>query len=230
MTHKAVIFDLFGTLVDSASQEVVSDSYKAPAELLGVDVDRFTATWLDVRRARDAGMFGSTAGDIHHVCEIMGVHPDAATVEKIVAQRRDMYRIVNPRPSVIPTMKKLREAGVGIGLISDCGWELPSVWQGWSLAPWIDAKVFSCEEGVTKPDPRLYRLACERLGVRPEQCLYVGDGGSLELTGARAVGMHPVLIRVDYEHHMDRYREDAMKWTGPIISDISEVLGHIGIT
>jgi putative hydrolase of the HAD superfamily len=229
MNYDAVVFDLFGTLVDSASGEMVSDSYKLPASLLGVDVEKFTATWLDLRRARDAGQFGSTAGDVLHVCGILGLHPNAAIVDQIVAQRRDMYRITNPRATVIDTMQKLRAAGVKTGLISDCGWELPAVWDGFSFTSLIDAKVFSCEEGVVKPDPHLYHLACERLGVQPARCLYVGDGGSRELTGALAVGMHPVLIRVDYEHHMDSYRPDAMEWKGPVISDISEVLDHVGV-
>lgn len=229
MNYDAVVFDLFGTLVDSANQEMVYDSYKVPAALLGVNVERFTATWLDLRRARDAGIYGSTAGDIRHVCEILSVHPDAATVDTIVKQRQDMYRITNPRASVVPTMNRLKSAGIKIGLISDCGWELPAVWDGFSFAPLIDAKVFSCQEGVTKPDAKLYHLACERLKVQPERCLYVGDGGSRELTGAISVGMHPVLIRVDYEHHMDAYRVDAMEWKGPVIGDISEVLDRVGL-
>jgi putative hydrolase of the HAD superfamily len=229
MNYDAVIFDLFGTLVDSASQEVVYDSYKAPAALLGVDVEKFTSAWLDLRLERDSGKYGSTAGDIRHVCKTIGLHPDAASVDQIVKHRLDMYRSTQPRATVIDTMTRLRSAGVKIGLISDCGFELPSIWDSFSIAPLIDTKVFSCLEGVTKPNPRLYHLACERLSVQPSRCLYVGDGGSRELTGALAVGMHPVLIRVDYEHFMDSYREDALEWKGSVISDISEVLGQLGI-
>jgi len=50
-----------------------------------------------------------------------------------------------------------------------------------------------------KPDPRIYHLALERLKVKPQDCLYVGDGSSHELTGARKVGMHPVQIHVPDE-------------------------------
>jgi len=67
------------------------------------------------------------------------------------------------------------------------------------------------------------------LEMLPEQCLYVGTGGSRELTGASRVGMRPVLIRVDYESFLDAYRPDALEWTGPIISDISEVLGLVEV-
>jgi len=43
----------------------------------------------------------------------------------------------------------------------------------------------------------MYRLACTGLAVTPAECLYVGDGGSGELTGAAAVGMRPVLLADD---------------------------------
>ena len=95
----------------------------------------------------------------------------------------------SPRSTVLDTLAKLQSTGVKTGLISDCGSEVPDIWPGLALAPLMDATVFSCCVGVTKPDPSMYRLACERLGVDASRCLYVGDGGSRELTGARAMGM-----------------------------------------
>lgn len=229
MNYDAVIFDLFGTLVDSAAQEFVDESFRGPAAALGVDVKKLAQAWLSFRLERDSGKYGSTEGDIQRLCEILELKPDPASVEEFRKQRLDLYRGTKPRATVIGTLTKLRASGVKVGLISDCGFELPGVFDGFPIAPYIDAKVFSCLEGVRKPDPLLYHRACGRLGVEPSRCLYVGDGGSHELTGARTVGMHPVLIRVDYERFMDRYREDAMQWKGPVISDISEVLGHVGI-
>jgi putative hydrolase of the HAD superfamily len=58
----------------------------------------------------------------------------------------------------------------------------------------LDAVVFSYELGVRKPDPRIYRHALDALGARPEDTLFVGDGGSDEHRGARAVGMRSVLV------------------------------------
>lgn len=229
MNYEAVIFDLFGTLVDSASQEFVDESFRGPAAALGVDTGKLAKAWLSFRLERDEGRYGSTEGDFRRLCEILELRPDQKSIEQFKQQRLDMYRSTKPRATVLDTLARLRASKIKIGLISDCGFELPGVWDGLSLAPHIDAKVFSCLEGVRKPDPRIYHLACERLGVQPARCLYVGDGGSRELTGALAVGMHPVLIRVDYERHMDPYRADAMEWTGPVIADISEVLRHVGV-
>jgi putative hydrolase of the HAD superfamily len=61
----------------------------------------------------------------------------------------------------------------------------------------FDVTVFSCDAGILKPDPRIYRLATDGLGLPPEQCLYVGDGGHRELRGAREAGLATALT-VEY--------------------------------
>ena len=56
-----------------------------------------------------------------------------------------------------------------------------------------DVVVYSHEEGVLKPDPRSYAIVCERLGVAPEQSVFV-DNVAANVDGARAVGMEGVLF------------------------------------
>jgi putative hydrolase of the HAD superfamily len=67
-------------------------------------------------------------------------------------------------------------------------------------------------------------MAADSLKVKPQDCLYIGDGSSKELTGALQVGMHPVLIHNPDEtidaHYIDR-EED---WDGPVISSLQEIL------
>ena len=52
----------------------------------------------------------------------------------------------------------------------------------------------SAVEGVEKPDPAIFRLALERTGVAPEDALYAGDIYSIDVVGARAAGLRPVLV------------------------------------
>jgi len=63
------------------------------------------------------------------------------------------------------------------------------------------------------------------LGVEPQDCLYIGDGSSRELTGALQVGMHPVIIRVPDESTDTHFVEREENWEGPEISSLQEVLG-----
>jgi putative hydrolase of the HAD superfamily len=93
---------------------------------------------------------------------------------------------------VLPVLDLLRASGFRLGLISDCSSELVEDWAATEFAARIDAPVFSWQEGYRKPDPRLYATASARLGVPPDACWYVGDGGSREFQGALAAGMHPI--------------------------------------
>ena len=112
-------------------------------------------------------------------------------------------------------------------MISNCGSLIPLIWRGTPLAPLVDAPVFSCSAGLRKPDPRIYSLACELLAVLPEDCLYVGDGGDGELTGASRAGMDAVLVHAPAVDLNDGRHDDARSWTGPSVLALSEVLGLV---
>ena len=74
-------------------------------------------------------------------------------------------------------------------MLSDSSPDVPPLYAETPLAEWVDASVFSCLVRLKKPDPDIYELVCKYLRVSPNQCVYVGDGGSRELSGAQAVGM-----------------------------------------
>ncbi len=62
------------------------------------------------------------------------------------------------------------------------------------MAGLFDVEVFSYEVGAVKPEPEIFELCLRRLGRRAADCVFVGDGGSNELTGARAVGLRTVFV------------------------------------
>lgn len=91
------------------------------------------------------------------------------------------------------------------------------------MAALVDARVLSCEAGRKKPDPVLFATIARQLGVAPDACLYVGDGGGRELSGASACGMHAVMLRAaDWYTSAAHAREDD--WAGPWVPSLSAVL------
>ena len=72
----------------------------------------------------------------------------------------------------------------------------------------FDAEVFSCSVGLRKPDPKIYRLALDELGVASEEAIFVGDGANDELAGAERVGMTAVML--------ERPGEEQPEWSGRI--------------
>jgi putative hydrolase of the HAD superfamily len=112
--------------------------------------------------------------------------------------------------------------------VSDCSIETPTIWDDTWLSHALDAHSFSCQLGVRKPDPTIYLSATRTLGVSPEECLYVGDGGSHELSGAKALAMHAVLISDPREDGRERPDEE-INWTGDRITSLREISPLLGI-
>jgi len=193
----AVVFDLFGTLVPNFSMPEMERVLREMAVLLGAPAQPVVRLWLETFPQRAVGTFPTIGANIAHICRTLEVSVE----ERLVSRAADRWlalerRALIPRDDAIETLSQVKEAGLTTGLISDCSYPLPEMWPDTPFARLIDAPVFSCEAGMRKPDPRIYHLACNRLGIRPEQCLYVGDGGSQELTGASRVGMQAVLLHV----------------------------------
>lgn len=95
---------------------------------------------------------------------------------------------------VAPAFARLRSAGLRVGIVSNWDTRLAGILSGLGLGPLIDDIVSSAVVGLHKPDPRIFELACERLGVRPERCAHVGDHYYADVLGARTAGLLPVLI------------------------------------
>ena len=94
-------------------------------------------------------------------------------------------------PEIYPLLKTLREQGYKLAILSNCSQEEVTLLQDSALAPLVDHLILSYETGLCKPQPEIYQLAAEKLGVTCEDCVFIGDGGSRELYGAAQVGMQP---------------------------------------
>ena len=233
MKYDAIIFDLFGTLVDNFGGGYL-DALRSDgvlAELSGGQDEQFINIWCDdeAYHMRIVGMLGTPAEAIRHVCRAMGTAPSDSAVERAVAVRWKYFDgALTPRPDVPGTLAAIRDAGMKLALMSVASPEVPILWQAGPLAPLFDEAVFSCDVGFDKPDPRFYETVCLRLDTPPQRCLYVGDAGGSELSGAIAAGMEAALICAPHEQEIVMVREDASNWTGPRIEAISEVLELIG--
>ncbi|MFD5402239.1 HAD family hydrolase [Streptomyces griseorubiginosus] len=92
-----------------------------------------------------------------------------------------------PYPDAAEVLRSLRERGIGVGVVSNIGWDLRPVFRAHGLDPYVDAYVLSYEHGVQKPDARLFKTACAALGVEPGDVLMVGDDRRAD-GGAAALG------------------------------------------
>jgi putative hydrolase of the HAD superfamily len=129
-----------------------------------------------------------------------------------------------PRDGAIETLDELQRRGFKRGVISVCSSDVEEVWDETELAPHVDDVVLSCTVGLSKPDPRIYELACERLEVTPDECLFVGDGANDELAGAQRVGMRAVCVLPP--GRIEPIWREARGWE-PTIRSLPEVLALV---
>jgi len=225
MKYKAVIFDLFGTLVPNMSLSEHRAVLTRMAHALSAPPDDFAQLWFDTFNERSTGIFQSPDDNVAYICRTLGVSVNETQV-KLATRIRFDYSVQSmvPRSDAIETLSHLKYEGCKTGLISDCSAEVPAIWKDTPFVELIDVAIFSCSVGVKKPDPRIYQLTTNQLGIKPQECLYIGDGSSQELTGASQVGMHAVLLRLPDEDGTDAHRIDSEEWHGPTISSLKDVL------
>jgi putative hydrolase of the HAD superfamily len=224
MNYSAIIFDLFGTLVDDFASSV-GQMHQEMAAALAVPYEQFMQLWGQTAKMRIIGAFETVEANIKYVCDAMNARPEADQISQAVEIRMKYIReALRPRPDAVTTLRQLKEQSCKIGLLSNCSIEIPILWPQTTFADLVENPVFSSRERLKKPDLRIYHLACERLGVTPERCLYIADGEDHELTAAAKAGLHPVLIRTSSQETRGESHQETREWQGATITGLAEVL------
>ncbi len=226
MKYKAVIFDLYGTLVENFPASESYEVLKRMASGLAVSHDDFTAQWKAAFAERMNGNDRDFQACIRNICRRLGAQPSGEQIDLAASIRCEMTQreVMSYCEGAVEVLSYLKANGYKTGLVSNCSMETTRVWTKTLLAPLIDVPVFSCTERVMKPDPRIFLIAIEKLGVPPEECIYIADGMSSELTTASNLGMQAVLVETP---HDSEYEHDRETWQGHRISSLKEVLNLI---
>ncbi|GAB3144241.1 hypothetical protein GCM10027290_22130 [Micromonospora sonneratiae] len=223
--YRAVLFDFFGTLTRPVQR---GWRHAAVADTLGCSPDALVDVLDQSYYLRATGSLGDAEASLRWIGRRTSARPSEAALRTALATRFAAIRAdTRLRAEAVGALRALRRYGLRIGLVSDCTHELPVLLSSLPVAPLIDARVFSIRLGRCKPDPAVFLTACRRLGVPPEDCLYVGDGGSRELTGATRAGMTAVrLAAPDLDGHLV-FNSDT-GWDGPTLTSLSQVVDLVG--
>ena len=141
--------------------------------------DHERAWWYAVvRRAFGAG--GTSA------------HFDACFTELFdVYARAAAWRVFPDAPAAL---RALRARGLRVGVVSNFDTRLVGLLEHLGLAPFVDRIVHSTRVGVAKPDPAIFHITLEALGVSPAEALHAGNEVVADVEGARAAGVRAVLV------------------------------------
>ncbi|MDF3299349.1 HAD family hydrolase [Streptomyces tropicalis] len=201
----AVLFDFSGTLfrvesteswlravLDDAELHMGEEELRSAAQALeaagalpgGVHPTRIPEQLADLWRDRDR------SAELHRAAFTAVSRQVALPAEALHDALYDRHMTPaawTPYPDTAEVLRALRDRGVAVGVVSNIGWDLRPVFRARGMDAYVDTYVLSYEHEIQKPDPRLFRLACEALGAAPGETLMVGDDRRAD-GGAAALG------------------------------------------
>jgi len=194
-----VLFDFGNTLF---AHDPLADTIIAAAKSLGQHLEQGAGTALAERidadaihpdellhpRDLDATVWEDRWKVLYGVSDETIPGLGAAIYE--LMHRGDQWR---PYADVAAVLRRLRDAGVRVGIVSNTGWDIRTVFAHHDLTGDVDTFVLSCEVGISKPEPEIFRLAAERLGLDPATVVMIGDDPASD-GGAVRAGMHVWLV------------------------------------
>ena len=190
---RAVLFDLGGVVFPSPF-----DTFDAYEKAKGFSkgfvrsvIARSAEDGAWARLERSDVTFEEFCGELEGESRLAGEEIDAKQLMDMVGSS------LTPRPEMVNAINALRDLGLLIGALTN----------NWALAGGrddarphslghlglFDIVVESAVEGMRKPDPRIYELTCERLGVAPTEVVFLDDLG-MNLKPARAMGMTTIKV------------------------------------
>lgn len=187
---RAVIFDMFETLISYHTCPVYFGTQMA--EDAGIPVAEFLSKWRATDYERSTGK--RTVDEVlEQILKKFGCYSEELLQQLVEKRGATIDECLKSKDAeIIPMLRALKGQGVSIGLISNCYLEEATRIRKSELFPYFDAVFFSNEQGICKPEKEIYYRCVEALSVQPEECLYVGDGGSRELETAEEIGMKAV--------------------------------------
>jgi len=195
----AVIFDVGGVLVESPVQAVVRLQRQ-----VGISDEVLVALFQHYSKVPGPGepeppWHRVEKGQLTVADFLVQARIDLTTAGldqvSVDADQLNVYRDVSAHWPTVHVARRLRAAGYATAICTNNVRE----WAGWRLSLPVDefdVVVDSCEVGMRKPEPEIFLLTCERLGVAPERTVFCDDfAGNVE--GARHAGLEAVHITGD---------------------------------
>ncbi len=202
---KAICFDLFNTLIDVAS--AAEHIGKHTADIFNIDRVIWTdAVFSELHEIRKPTEHFTVIKTLAHSID-SDISDDLIRYAVDLRQARFDFAFENVKADVIETLGKLKKNDYSLALISNASTAEVTAWSDSPLAKFFDSVIFSCKVGTAKPEKKIYLSALNSLDLKPSECLFVGDGGSNELQGAKAVGLTTIMIN-QYVSHLP---EDRLK-------------------
>jgi len=187
-----VFFDLFFTLVTPKYNDLRNEN-----DVLGIAKGEWEKYAEDdelyIKRATSKEI--SPEKIIENIIKKMKINVSECEKKEILKLRAERFKksLVDVDFTILDVLIDIKKNGKKICLISNADIIDVMYWKKSPLYNLFDETIFSYEVGYLKPQTEIYKLALKRMDVNPKNCIFVGDGGSDELKGAKESGMKTIL-------------------------------------
>lgn len=182
---KAIIFDWGGVLIENPARGLMEFC----ARELGVSVEALQEAFTEQEKSIQSMKRFETESWKRMCTKLKCTPPSEKSLWK-----RAVENVFKDKPEVWELVKRLRISGYRIGFLSNTEEGAMEYFHERGYDQYFDATIFSCAEGVVKPDARIYEIACEKLGVTADEAVFIDDRPT-NIAGAEAVGMHGILFK-----------------------------------
>ena len=186
---EAVIFDFWGTLVENG----VWSPIKQVKAILGIRIP-FSEYVVRMEKAMMTKEFPTLKEAFEAVCKEFGVESTEEKMEKLVGMWNKSWMLAKPYDEVVEELQKLKENYKLILVSNTDNFSVNKVFEKFNLENLFDETFLSCDLGLIKTDPEFLKTILEKVDLKPEECILVGDSIQSDVKAAENAGIKGVLI------------------------------------
>ncbi len=222
---QALVFDLYGTLVEIFKQSEYKGNLNAIIAALNLDPGRFEEAWKETWEIYPYGDYPSVKARFESALERYhdtDEYPRPKGLQLAIKLRNDYIRSQNLKikEGAMDALEWVTRQGYKLGMVSNCSIETAVFWKESPLSKHIPDPTLSCLVKLKKPEPEIFLNETNKLGVDPNRCIYVADGDDHEFDTARALGMKTILVKYSMD---DAYRHQPFPDNEHSITSFSEL-------
>jgi len=190
---KAILFDLDETLFDRTGslEQFLPDQYKRHEALKQLTVEDYVEMFLSLDKRGMVPKAELYPALLAHIGQV----DDTLAATMLGEYEEGFAHFVRLAEGAEELLLYLRQKGLLTGIITNghTDHQMRVVYK-LKLDTMVDSTLVSEKEGLRKPDPEIFWRAASRLGLKPEECMFIGDNPTADILGAADAGMATIWV------------------------------------
>jgi HAD superfamily hydrolase (TIGR01549 family) len=186
---KVIVFDFWGTLVDSGIRSPLKQVQQTMGIILpyGEFVGR-------AERAMMTTVFDNLTDAFQAVCTEFNIKSSPQLMDKLVGLWNKSWLLAKPYEETKDVLEKLKQSHKLVLISNTDQMAVNNVLTKFNLTPYFDEIILSCEMGNLKTDPEMYQYIFKKLNTTPGECIAVGDSIQTDIAAATNANVEAYLI------------------------------------